>query len=49
MPALFPYTRTLRIHRLVEVKNYLNNYFAMYTGLTRFRVGVKLASPVYLE
>ena len=49
MSDTLPYTAEARIHRLLGVKNYLNNYFAMYTCLARFRVGVKLASPVYLE
>ena len=48
MPALFPYTPILRIARLFEVKNSLNNYFAMYTCLTRFRIQLKLASTAYL-
>ena len=30
------------------VKNYLNNYFAMYKSLTRFRLRVKLGSPAFL-
>ena len=49
MPALFPYTPILRIPRLLEIKNYLNNYFAMYTCLTRFRIRVNLASPAYFR
>ena len=28
--------RGTRIRRLLEVRIYLNNYFPMYTGLTRF-------------
>ena len=32
-----PYTRTTRIPRLLQVRNYFNNYFAMYTRLTRSR------------
>ena len=27
------------------VRNYLNNYFAMYTRLTFFAISVELASP----
>ena len=30
------------------VKNYENNYFAMYTRLTRYRLRLKLGSPAYL-
>ena len=38
------YTRVSNPRRL-GVKNYLINYFAMYTCLTRFRIRVDLASP----
>ena len=48
MSSLFPYTRVTRNPRRHGVKNYLNNYFAMYTWLTRFRIRVELASPAYL-
>ena len=33
---------------LLGVRNYLNNYFAMYTRLTRSRIRVELAYPAYL-
>ena len=42
-----PYTRETPFPRLLEVKNYLCNYLAMYTGLTRVRMRVKLVSPTY--
>ena len=44
-----PYTRGTRIPFLLGVRNYLNNYFAMYTRLTRSRLRVELASPAYLD
>ena len=47
MSEALPYTREIHIPRLLEVKNYLNNYFAMYTCLTRVRIRVELASPAY--
>ena len=31
----------------LAVRNYLNNYFAMYIRLTRSLIGVDLASPDY--
>ena len=31
----------------VGVRNYLNNYFAMYTRLTRSHIHMDLASPTY--
>ena len=37
---MLPYTRGTGIPRLLEVRNYLNNYFAMYTRLTRSRIRV---------
>ena len=43
-----PHKRESRIPRLLQVKNYLINFFAMYTCLTRFRIREKLASPAYL-
>ena len=43
-----PYTRGPRIPCLLGVRNYLNNYAAMYKRLTRFRIRVELASPAYL-
>ena len=33
--------------RLLVVWNYLNNYFATYTGLTSFRIDVELVSPAF--
>ena len=45
MSDALPYTRQSRIPRLLEDKNYLNNYFTMYTYLTRFRIRVELATP----
>ena len=48
MSDAFPYTGGTRIHLLLGVKNYLNNYFAMYICLTRFRIRVELASTAYL-
>ena len=37
-----------RILRLLWVRNYLNNYFAMNKSLTRSRTHMELASPAYL-
>ena len=48
MSALFPCTRVTRIPRLLGVKNYLNNYFSLYTRLMRSRIWVDLSSPTYL-
>ena len=48
MSDALPYTGEARIPRLLGVKNYLNNYFAMLTCLPRIRIGVKLASLDYL-
>ena len=42
------YTGGTRLPRILGVKNYLNNYFAMNTCLLRYRMRVELASPVYL-
>ena len=42
------YTRGTRIPRLLKVKNYSNNYFAIYPRLTRSRIRVELATPAYL-
>ena len=47
MPDPLPYTRVIRIPRLLEVKNYLNNYYTMNKFLTRSRIRVELASPAY--
>ena len=33
---------------LLGVRNYLNNYFAMYTRLTRSSIRVEFASPAHL-
>ena len=33
------------IPRRLGVEHYLNNYFAMYKRLTRYRIPVELASP----
>ena len=35
--------------RLLGVRNYFNNYFAMYKRLTYSRIRVKLASHAYLD
>ena len=45
---MLSYTRGTRITRLLRVRNYLNNYFAMFTRLTYSRICVELASPAYL-
>ena len=42
------YTRGSRIPRLLGVRNYLNNYFAMYRRLTRSHIRAELAFPAYL-
>ena len=47
MSDTFPDTRGTRIPRLLVVKSYLNNYFAMYTRLTRSRIRLEVASPAY--
>ena len=39
--------RETRIPRPLEIKNYLNNYFAMYTRLTCSGIRVELASTTY--
>ena len=48
MSDTLPGTRGTRIPRLLGVRNYLNNYFAMYTRPTRSRIRVDYASPAYL-
>ena len=48
MSDALEYTRGTRIPCLLVVRNYLNNYFAMYKRLTRYRVHVELASPADL-
>ena len=42
------YTHRTRIPRLLRVRNYLNNYFALYKRLTRSRIHADLAFPAYL-
>ena len=42
------YIRGTRISRLLGVKDYLNNYFAMYKRLTSSHIYVELASLTYL-
>ena len=41
------YSRGTRIPYLLDFKNYLYNYFAMYRRLTRLCVRVKPASPTW--
>ena len=36
------------IPHLLGVKNYLNNYFAIYMRLTHYRIRAELGSPAYL-
>ena len=48
MTDALPYCRVTRIHRLLEVRNYLNIYFSMYTRLTRSHIYADLASPTYI-
>ena len=48
MSDALPYTRGARIPRLRGVRNYLNNYFVMYTRLTHSRIHVELAPFAYL-
>ena len=43
-----PYTRGTGILRLLMVRDYLKNYYAMYTRLTRSHIRVELAFPAYL-
>ena len=45
----FAYTRGTRIAHLNGVRSYLNNYFAMYTRATLYRIRVDLESPAYLR
>ena len=40
--------RVTRISRLLGVRNYLNNYFAMYTRRTCSRICVELVSLGYM-
>ena len=37
---------SFRIPRLLGVKDYLNNYFPLYTRLTRFRIRLEIYPPV---
>ena len=48
MSDTLPYAHETHIPCLVGVKNYLNNHFAMYTCLMRFRKWMELASPAYM-
>ena len=48
MSDALPYARVTRFLRLLGDKNYLNNYFAMYTRLPRSRLRVYLESPAFL-
>ena len=45
---ILPYMCGTRIPCLLGVRNYLDNYFAMYTRLTCSRICVELAFPAYL-
>ena len=45
---MLPYTGGTPIARLLGVRNYLNNYFVIYTRLTCSRICVELASPGYM-
>ena len=47
MSDALAYTRGANIHRLLGVRNYFDNYSAMYKRLTRSRLCVELASPAY--
>ena len=42
------YTRGTRIPRILGVRNYINNYFAMYKRLTRSHIHADLPPPTYL-
>ena len=48
MSEALPGTRGTRNPRLLRVSNYLNNYFATYTRLTRYSIRVELASLAYV-
>ena len=48
MPDIVPYSGGPRIPCLLGVRNYLNNYFAMYKRLTHSCIRVELASFDYL-
>ena len=43
-----PHTPETRIPSLLEVKNYLNHYFAMYTCLTTLPYTGETRIPTYL-
>ena len=45
MADVLPYTCGTRSPRLLGVRNYLNNYFAMCKRLTHSRIRVELAAP----
>ena len=45
MSDALPYTRGICIARILGIYDYLNNYFALYTRLTRSRIRVELESP----
>ena len=45
MQGILPYSRGIRTFRLHVVKNYLINYFALYSRLTCSRIRVEVASP----
>ena len=48
MSDALPFTRGTRIPRLLEVRDYLNIYFSMYTCLTSSHIFADLASAAYL-
>ena len=48
MSHALPYICGTRIPHLIGVKDYLNNYFAMFSRMSRSRTRVELASPTYL-
>ena len=48
MVEALPYTRGTRIPGPLGVTNYFNNYFSMYTRVTRFHIRVEVTSRDYL-
>ena len=48
MSDALPYRHGIRIPRLLGLKNYLHNYFTVYTRLTRFLIYAKLEAPTNL-
>ena len=48
MSDALPYTRGTGIPRRLDVRNYLNNYFAMDKRLTRSLIRVELVSAACL-